>query len=420
MLSHRVGRFGAAPEDLRGLRNRLARAKRAIVERSEAGEQGWLSCLDDAAMVKRIRDLVKKKAAYRTCLVIGIGGSDLAARALSKALKPGEKKLVFAGANTDPDELAGILSELDLRKTLINVISKSGDTVEPMATFLIVRDRLERRAGKRQAANQIIATTDRESGSLRELAEREGYDTLPVPKNIGGRFSALTDVGLFPLAYAGADMRGLLAGGRAQRDAFLRGKPEKNPTALYAALQYLAYLKRRRIHVLMPYAERLREFAFWYRQLWAESLGKKTDRRGNVVHVGPTPVAALGVTDQHSQLQLYVEGPNDKIITCIEVGTFDDDAALPDSVSDIPSLAYLKGKTLQDLIHAERKATVTALARNKRPNGTVHLPNITAETMGELIVFFELATAMMGELLNINAYHQPGVEEGKRLTKQYL
>ncbi|MEO5927404.1 MAG: glucose-6-phosphate isomerase [Patescibacteria group bacterium] len=402
---------------------RLKRAKEAVIKQAEDGEQGWFFLPDDREMLKRVRTAVEDLRGFTDLLVIGIGGSDLGARALSKALvteKTNGLRLHFAGANTDPDELSSLLKQLDLKKTAINIISKSGDTVEPMTTFLIVREALIKAVGKSKAASHIIATTDAQSGSLRMLADEEGYVTLPVAGNVGGRFSVLTDVGLFPLAAAGIEIDAILKGAKTVRDSFVREAADKNDACAFAASQFAYAEEGKRIQILMPYAERLREVGFWYRQIWAESLGKKTNRKGKIVHVGPTPIAALGATDQHSQIQLYTEGPDDKTVTFIEVDSFSETLHVPKSVSAIKPLAYLAGTSLERIIHAEREATAKALTLAGCPNATIHLSSVSPETMGALVMFFELATGISGELYDINAYDQPGVEAGKHAMKKIL
>lgn len=385
--------------------NERAAAKKRVRHLSETGAQGWLTLPLDKKMIARVKKLAKEKRGFTTCLVIGIGGSDLGARAAYSALCPfgNGMELVFAGANTDPDELMSIVSCLDLNKTLINVISKSGDTIEPMATFCIVRELLIKHVGKKTYAKHIVATTG-SSGSLHDLAEREGYAMLPVPENVGGRFSVLSDVGLFPLACAGIPIERILRG--ASQDLW-------EPAERFAELQYVSDVKRHQpIHVLMPYASRLKEFAFWYRQLWAESLGKEGK--------GPTPVAAIGATDQHSQIQLYNEGPNDKTVTFIKVEKFATSLRIPAAAKEIEPLSFLAGTSLQDVIHAELEGTASALANHQRPNATITIPAVTPETIGALFMFFEIATAVAGELYRVNTYNQPGVEEGKKATRALL
>jgi len=415
-----AGRTGSADERARELPRLQAEAdsaRRALVERFRAGQVGFMTMPERTGAIRAAREMAKAVSAkFRTLIVIGIGGSDLGARALLGALKPVGKAMDvrFIGANTDPEEIATLLREIDWRRTALNVISKSGDTIEPMSVFLLLRDRLIKAVGAKRHRLHVIATTDDKSGTMRQIADREGYRTLPVPRDIGGRFSALTPVGLFPAACAGIDVGKLISGAHDVLEDFLSAAPEKNGSLTFAALQVAAYRRGQPLTVFMPYAESLRQFAFWFRQLWAESLGKKTSRRGQTVHAGFTPVAALGATDQHSQIQLYNEGPADKTLTFIEVKKFRDDAAVPKPYPDIEGVAYMAGHKFSELIHAERKATAIALTKNGVPNGTISIPSVSGESVGGLMMFFMLATAVAAELLDVDAYDQPGVEAGKR------
>ncbi len=383
---------------------RLAKAKQSLLDDWKSGRQGWLGCPDEKAWTTASgRPYDTRFTAY---LVIGIGGSDVGARALWHALKNSHNPIEFAGGNTDPDELTETLKRLDWKRTLVNVISKSGDTLEPMAAFFVVRDILRKKIGKR-FAEHIVATTDENGGALRELARREGYATLSIPTNVSGRFSVLTNVGLFPMRCAGFDVRALLRGARQIRDTFLRQSATKNDACRYAAALVAHHLDHHRnLHVLMPYSERLRVFTTWVRQLWAESLGKKG--------IGPTPIAALGATDQHSQIQLYTEGPDDKVVTFIEVERFATRLAVPRTIRAVQKLDFLAGTSFEKIIHAERAGTASALAKLKRPNGTLFIPRVDEASLGALIMFFQIATGIAGELYGVNAYDQPGVEEGKR------
>jgi glucose-6-phosphate isomerase len=263
----------------------------------------------------------------------------------------------------------------------------------------------------------LVFTTDPERGALRELASREGIATLSVPPTVGGRFSVLSPVGLLPAALVGIDIQQLLLGAR---DAVNRASADdlrRNPAALYAGLHWAADAALgARIHVLMPYTDRLREFAEWYRQLWAESLGKRLDRHGREVFTGPTPVGAVGATDQHSQVQLFMEGPFDKVISFVVVENLTPDVPIPRRDSLPPDLAYLPGHSLGGLLRAEYDATSAALARAGRMNCTLKLPTLDARTMGELIMFFQLATGYAGVWYGVDAFDQPGVELGKQLT----
>ena len=418
MLAGRVGRAGKSEDELPKLFRDLGKVRETLRKQKEDHEVGFFSIPDSHDDLRPVlalaRDLAKKQ---KTLVVIGIGGSDLGARAICKALaQPGKGMDVrFIGANTDPEEIAALLADVDLRNAVLNIVSKSGDTIEPMSTFLLLRDKLIARVGEKKHRGQVVATTDEKTGTLRQIADREGYRTLPVPGRIGGRFSALTPVGLFPAACAGIPVRDLVTGAKAVDDEFWNSAIKDNGPLIFAGLHYDAYVRRfQHISVLMPYAEALREFGFWFRQLWAESLGKKHDRADRVVHHGLTPIAALGATDQHSQVQLYNEGPADKIVTFIEVAKFRGDFTLPNPYPDIEGTAYMAGHSFREIIHAERKATAMALASAGRPSGTITMPAVTPKTFGGLMYFFMLATAAAGELLDVNAYDQPGVEQGKR------
>jgi len=417
MLAAKVGRSGETAGQLKSLKRSLRSARRDVLGTGETGRPGFLGIPERRAEMRECMVLAEEVAArFRTLIVIGIGGSDLGARALISALGRDDRgmEVRFIGANTDPEEITGLLRSVDLKRCALNIVSKSGGTIEPMSTFLLLRDRLIRKVGRRNHARHVIATTDREKGLLRSIAGREGYRTLPVPEGIGGRFSALTPVGLFPAACAGIRVTQLITGARKVRDSFVK-KPSGGAPALFAGLQYHAFVRRKQnITVLMPYADSLRELGQWFRQLWAESLGKRTDRRGRTVRVGQTPVAALGATDQHSQIQLYNEGPLDKTVTFIEVERFREDLVVPSTLTDLDGLSYMSGHRFSEIIHAERAATAHALKRQGRPNGTIFIPEISGQTVGGLMMFFMAATAVAGELLDIDAYDQPGVEAGKR------
>lgn len=366
--------------------------------------------------------------ACRNFVVLGIGGSSLGGIALQRALNhphynllsDAERKYrprLFFADNIDPDGFHALLDILDLRETVFNVISKSGGTAETMSQFVYVRDRLIKKLGKEGHRSHIVITTDPEKGRLREIAEREDYLTFPVPAGVGGRFSVLTPVGLLPAAVAGIDIYMLLAGARDMDGRCRISNLWKNPAYLNAALYYLADTKKGKpIAVMMPYADALYGVADWFRQLWAESLGKKTDLDGNIVSTGQTPVRALGATDQHSQLQLYMEGPNNKLITFLVVERLRKRILLPRSFADVEGVSYLGGHSLNELIAVEQKTTELALTRNKRPNLSVIVPEVNAFTLGQLLFMLEVQTVFAGGLYHINPLDQPGVEEGKQFA----
>lgn len=429
MFSDRLdGEHGLPRTRLTELSRQFGDVQAEVRRRRGQGEYGFMGLGEQTQAVQQIRRFAEGVGqAFDHVLVLGIGGSALGMKALLNALRrPGWNELDDEGReffprltvldNVDPTSVAEALRRMDPRRALVNVISKSGGTAETMAQYLVVRQWLEQALGA-AATRHLVFTTDAKKGALREIAEHEGIAALEVPSDVGGRFSVLSPVGLLPAALVGIDIEGLLAGARqaltrAEQDDLLR-----NPAALWAALHWAADTSLgARIHVLMPYTDRLREFAEWFRQLWAESLGKATDRRGQPVHVGPTPIGAVGPTDQHSQVQLFMEGPYDKVVTFIGVERFAEDVTIPAREGMPADLAYLGGHSLGELLQAEYLATAAALGRMGRMNCSLHLPELTPAALGEAIMFFQLATGYAGIWYGIDPFDQPGVELGKRLT----
>ncbi len=359
----------------------------------------------------------KIRRGFQHFVLIGIGGSSLGAETLFHALKgPLYNSNPHRGGptfhvmdNVDPVKTAEILEETNSAKTCFCVVSKSGSTAESMANFLITLEVLEAAVGRDQARKQVVFITDPEKGALRELAREEGFQALEVPPNVGGRFSVLSAVGLLPAAVLGLDVKALLAGAARALEACKTRSLETNPAWVIAALHYLHHtLEGRSISVMMAYHERLATFADWYRQLWAESLGKEGQ--------GQTPIKAVGAVDQHSQIQLYNDGPKDKIITFLHVEEFAKEVEIPSLYPEKPSLSYLGGHTLGGLLNNELIGTAAALAKNGVPSLVVTIPQVNEEVMGKLFMVYEMATALSGHLYGINPFDQPGVEEGKKLT----
>ena len=421
-LKEFTGETGITIEELKALSPKITDAYKAIEEKKKEGKLGFMELPYKIELAKQIKAAAKKLVPkFDNFVVIGIGGSALGNIALQQALRhpywnmlssaerKGSLKL-FVPDNVDPDYISGLVDVLDVQKTVFNVISKSGSTAECLANFFILKKALEKKVGKKYSEH-IIVTTDSSKGYLREMADKEGMLNFVVPANVGGRFSVFSPVGLLSAAFTGINIEKLLEGA-AEMDARCSNDDlMKNPAALYAAIQYLFYWLKRPLSVMMPYANSLYGVADWYRQLWAESLGKKTNRRGEVINVGPTPVKALGATDQHSQVQLYIEGPQDKVITFLSVEEFGKTVKIPSYDGH-----YLGGRSLNELLKAEEEATRMALTKENRPNLTIALPKVSPETIGQLIYMLELATAYAGELFDINAFDQPGVELGKQLT----
>jgi glucose-6-phosphate isomerase len=378
------------------------------------------------AQLAPIDNLVKKLENHVDNLVVlGIGGSALGATAIDMALSgiyrqslpmTADRIKIWVADNSDPRMFHTLLNRLDLERTTFAVISKSGGTAETMSQFMVVLDRLSLRLGRDKALDRIIFITDPKEGVLRQLACREYYTCLEVPSNVGGRFSVLSAVGLLPLALAGHDIRAILAGAEAMSMRCLMPGLEENPAYLFAALTMAFYRRKHNILVMMPYVSDLLGVAQWFAQLWGESLGKSQDLDGNIINSGQTPVAAIGATDQHSQLQLYMEGPKDKLICFLTLDNYGRDMEIPKVYQDIPSISYLGGRSMSELIQAEAKATAVALALGGRPSLSLRLPSLNEYTLGQLLFLLQAATVAAGALLNIDPLNQPGVELSKKLT----
>ena len=423
MMSDFVGGHGIKPEDIGALRPRIELAAAAM--KSKRADMAWRDLpYNQADIVNEINAYVREvKDNFDAFVVLGIGGSALGPLAVQQAInnpyynelprdKRGGYPKLYVADNVDPERLAYLFTVAAPEKCLFNVITKSGGTSETMSQFMIIKELLENKLGGR-ANEHIVCTTDSKTGNLIRIAEREGYKTFYIPAPVGGRFSELTPVGLLPAAFCGIDIEALLKGAAVMDDMCLSDDIEKNPAYMYAALNYIAMGQGKNICVMMPYADSLKYIADWYAQLWAESLGKKYDVNGNEVWAGTTPVKSLGVTDQHSQVQLYTEGPFDKIIVLIGVQNYRETITIPKLYPDMPSLGFLGGVTHNELIQTEMMATEYALLKSGKPNMTISLPEVNENTIGQLLYFFEVATAFAGELMNINAFDQPGVEEGK-------
>ncbi len=436
-LSDRVGTHGIDPALLHpaaGVAAAMEKHSAKLASTRGKGWERWRELPFDpmrSSHVSAVKALAAKHGpACDTLVVLGIGGSALGNLALQSALNPHTHNLLdaarrkgprlFVVDNVDPMYFGAVMDLCEaqpggLSRTCFNVVSKSGETAETAAQFMVIRDRLKAVFGDKHA-ERIVAVTDPAKGTMRQICEREGYATLPVPDGVGGRFSVLSPVGLFSAAMCGIDIEALLTGA-ADMDVRCREADfTKNPAAMLAwLLVELGESKGKTNHVLMPYSNALYLLADWYRQLWAESLGKQKDLSGNMVYAGFTPIKALGATDQHSQVQLYREGPNDKVLGMIEVGTFDRDVPIPGGLG-VEAIRYLEGHSLGSLLAAEKRATEYAFVESQRPNYTIRFPVIDPYHVGQFISLWQIATAYAGLLLNIDAYDQPAVELGKQAT----
>ena len=444
MFAHAVGsKNGVTPADLKKISPAVARAHKhltAILDdeasRVKLGLEWAKLPFQDRAFIGSIQKTGDKIAAsYENVISLGIGGSYLGLKAAQDALLPayyndfsgsrkGRPRIYFDGNNMDPDTLGALLGNLDPEKTFVVVISKSGETTETKAAFAVVEAWLRESVGA-SYGRQVFAVTDPSSGALRkkvdaeQAKDRDSFRSLTVMKGVGGRFSEL-NIGLLHLAIVGVSIRDVLDGAAAMAKRCSAGDLFNNPAQMYAALHTVLYRKKGKdIAVLMPFSERLKSTADWYVQLLAESLGKKFSRtvkkdadgteawladRKRIVNVGRTPIPSRGTNDLHSIQQNNIEGENNKAATFIRVERFSDDIIVP-GAGDL-----LSGKPYSRLLSLAEEATEWALAREERPSCTIVMPEITPFYWGALLYFFEMATAVEGELLSINAFDQPGVE----------
>jgi len=419
---------GVRDGDWAELAERFKAAQASVAVLSNAGVYGYRELelqAEERARVVAFAGRVRGR--YDDVVVLGIGGSSLSAIALRTALLPAawnaraaadrdSRPRLHVLDNVDPRTIAGVLSIVALPRTLFVVISKSGGTMETLAQYLVVRDRIARHGLR--AAEHFAFVTDPTKGALRAIALRDAIPAFAVPPNVGGRFSALSPVGTLPAALCGIDVGALCEGAAVMRDATMGDDLARNAAGLFAVLQWRAHEKAGQgQHVMMPYSDALRDLAPWFVQLWAESLGK-VDANGR--HVGPTPIASVGATDQHSQVQLFMEGPADKTVTFLRVASAPDDVEIPRLEPGHAALAFLGGHTLGELLDVECRATASALARAGRPSMTMEVDAADAWHVGGLMMWLMQATTLAGALYRVNPLNQPGVELGKRLASKDL
>jgi glucose-6-phosphate isomerase len=349
---------------------------------------------------KRIQD-------SNDCLVlIGIGGSYLGARAAIEAL-PLEARfpVIFAGMNLSPEYHARILEHLEGKRFAVCVVSKSGTTLEPAIALRLFRERLIKRLGAEKACKRIVAVTDPEGGVLRRMADREGYTSFDVPKGVGGRFSVLSAVGLFPCAVSGLPILDMIEGARAAHGAFTRADAA-NDAARYAAIRNLLYRKGTKIEVLSAFHPELASFCDWWKQLAGESEGKEGK--------GLYPASTVMTTDLHSLGQYLQQGSRDILETFLVASHPRAELAIPADNADLDGLNYIAGKGMSSVNKSAFEGTRDAHAAGGLPVLTVEVPAVTPDSLGSLFMYFEIAIAVSGRLLGINPFDQPGVEEYKK------
>lgn len=428
VMTDAIGEKGMCACELKKNAELIAKAHKSVMDNRGKGWQEWcnLPYQDEAYLDEMIAYGAEVRKNADSFVVFGIGGSALGPLAVATALMhlrhnelPKEKRNApkfYVEDNVDPERMKALLDVIDLKTAYFNVITKSGETSETLSQFLILYSLLKEQLGVEEAKKRIIVITTIGKGTLYNVAVSEGFKVYGVGAGVGGRFSVLCPVGLVPFAVLGLDIKAMLKGAAAIAKASEESDITRNPALLSAFIQYyFATAKGCNVSVMMPYADSLKFMSDFYCQIWGESLGKNVDLDGNPVNVGQTPAKALGVTDQHSQVQLYTEGPFDKVVTFLAVDDFRDEVVITDDKA-VNACDFLKGHTMNELINAERKATEYALKKAQRANFTVTLPVVNAETVGELLMYYMYETAFAGALFNVDTFNQPGVEEGKKAT----
>lgn len=410
VLSERIGKeHGISLEEIESFQEQIPKIEEEINLRKDIDFYFMNIPFQNLERIKEIGKNIRENFEY--FVVIGIGGSALGNQTLNESINSLDynyKKYpkFFVLDNVDPEKFSFVLEQIDLKRTVFNIITKSGSTTETVANFLVILNMLKSYVGENWKKHLII-TTDRQRGFLRKFADQEGIISFDIPQNLGGRFSVLSNVGLLSAISSGIDAEELLEGSRYAYTVCSNPKILENPAYLIGIIHYIANTKKgKSISVMMSYSERLSLFVDWYRQLWAESLGKEG--------LGQTPVKAIGSIDQHSQIQLYIDGPKDKIVTFLKVESVERDFMIEGYIP--PELEYLKGKSLKQILDALMEGTKTALIKASVPNLTISIERLTPYSIGMLIYIYEMATGFSGLLYGINPFDQPAVEEGKNFA----
>ena len=404
--------------EFKGLLKEAEAARETLVSKSGAGNDflGWLeldeSITSDLDEIKKTAEKIKEES--EVLVVIGIGGSYLGARAALEfvnspnynLLSKDTPEIYFAGNYMSPDALNEILAIIGNRDFSVNIISKSGTTTEPAIAFRVFRERLEQKYGRRGAASRIYATTDKEKGALKKVADDKGYKTFVVPDNVGGRYSVFTPVGLLPLAAAGVDIDDMIAGARSALEYCKTADITDNPALIYAALRNGLYRQGKKIEIFADFEPSLRYFGEWWKQLFGESEGK--DGKGLF------PASVDNSADLHSIGQYIQDGERTLIETFVTIENSYTSVTIPSDRESGDELEYLAGKSLLWANTQAQLATSRAHFDGGVPNVTFTLKDRSAFSFGEAAAMFMFSCAVSGYMLGVNPFNQPGVEEYKR------
>ena len=416
-------------QDIELNKNDIKKAYDAVIKNPSKEAKAYFDLVLNPEGLDEIKEYANYVASnFENFVVLGIGGSALGARAIFSALTNMNHKKNkifrknrpnwFIRDSINPDKFLSLLEIIDCKKTMFCVVTKSGGTLETLTQLTLVIERLKKELGENYTKN-ICAITANKDGKLNKWAVQNKVKTFYFSTDVSGRFSVLSAVGLLPAAVVGADIDKILSGAK---DMLLSAKNEellKNPALYGATLQKILMEKGLNISYLMPYADNLKVLSEWYCQLWAESLGKKLDYNGVSKYVGQTPVRALGTVDQHSQLQLCLEGKYDKVMTFIRVTNFHNDAIIPDLKNGLLD-DYVANKKLSDILNTSQEATEKAMFERGRVSRTIVVDSVDEYVMGNLMMFFMLETSFTGALLGLNTYNQPSVELIKINIKKML
>ena len=365
-----------------------------------------------------------------TLVVVGIGGSSLGNKCVHMALNQNcgyfkgkgarRSKRVFILDNLCSSDVATLLSNLDMNKSLFNIISKSGTTMESIANFLVIYNQVQKQKKSDFHKHFIFTTTDGK-GDLYNFSKETGITLLEIPENVGGRYSVLSPVGLFSALFAGLNIDELIEGSRFASEYCWEKSLEKNPAAVAALLYYLYFqIKVKNTNVFWAYSSALEGLCQWFCQLWAESLGKIQIKGNNKTHIGQTPLSVIGPRDQHSLWQLFVVGPDDKFYSLLKIRHYPADMLITGDVPHYDSFATLQGSSMNNVVVSEQRAIEFVLAQRGRPYVSYEIETINEFQLGQLLYLLEFITALTGIMLEINPFDQPGVEDGKKMTYALL
>ena len=408
-------------QEVLSLQDKINNNYKSIYEKTGKGSDflGWVD-LPSKTTPALLDEIEATASTLRTksevCVIVGIGGSYLGARAVIEALSPsfsllkkkkGNPVMLYAGHNISEDYLTQLLEVLNEKEYSIVVISKSGTTTEPALAFRLLRRHLEEKYGTEEAATRIVAITDKTRGALKQLATEKGYQTYVVPDDVGGRYSVLTPVGLLPIAIAGFDIKKLVAGAQQMED-FVKEDYSigKNPVSAYAAVRNVLYNNGKSVEIMVNYEPNLYFFTEWWKQLYGESEGKENK--------GIFPAGVSNTTDLHSMGQYIQEGVRNLFETVVSVKNPDNTLLVPEDADNLDKLNYLAGKRIHEVNKMAELGTTIAHVDGGVPNLRVSIPEMSESVLGELIYFYEMACAVSGYLLDVNPFDQPGVEAYKR------